>query len=349
MDQQVILTTDSAAALDTLCTAQYDRVFLLADETTEALCRPHLKAWQRGSETEDIVIKATDTHKDLAALSDVWTALQQQKASRHSLLVNLGGGMVTDLGGFAAATFKRGMDFVNVPTTLLAMVDAAVGGKTGINFNDYKNEIGVFKKAMAVIVDTTFLQTLDAENLRSGYAEMLKHSLLQDERMWAEHVGYDLSSPDLGQLQRMVGESIAVKQRIVTEDPTEKGIRKALNLGHTFGHAFESLALLQDRPQLHGYFVAWGMICELYMSATQMGFPTDRMRQTIQFIKDYYGTFSFSCDDYEKLYELMLHDKKNAGGVISVTLLSDIGDIQIDQHPSKEDIFEAFDFLREGA
>lgn len=349
MSQQVILTHDTAAALDALCTAQYDRVLLLADETTERLCRPLLETWRRGSETADIVIRPTDTHKDLDALASVWTSLQEQRASRHSLLVNLGGGMVTDLGGFAAATFKRGMDFVNVPTTLLAMVDAAVGGKTGINFHGFKNEIGVFQKAVAVIVDTTFLRTLDAENLRSGYAEMLKHSMLQDERMWAEHISYDLDRPDLNRLQHMVGESIDVKQRIVTEDPTEKGIRKALNLGHTFGHAFETLALLQDRPQLHGYFVAWGMICELWLSAALTGFPTARMRQTVQYIKDHYGTFAFTCDDYERLYELMLHDKKNTGGVISVTLLRDIGDILIDQHPTQQDIFEAFDFLREGA
>ena len=255
--------------------------------------------------------------------------------------------MVTDLGGFAASTFKRGINYINIPTTLLAMVDASVGGKTGINFNGLKNEIGVFNNASTVILDTQFLKTLDAENICSGYAEMLKHGLISEDKMWAELLNYDLENPDLQKLSRMVADSVAVKERIVTEDPTEKGIRKALNLGHTVGHAFESLAL-QRKPVLHGYAVAWGLICELYLSCIKTGFPTDKMRQTVSFIKEHYGKMTITCDDYPTLLELMTHDKKNVAGTINFTLLGGIGDIRINQNATKEEIYEALDFYREG-
>ena len=281
-------------------------------------------------------------------MSHVWTALQQGGATRHSLLINLGGGMVTDLGGFAASTFKRGIDFINIPTTLLAMVDASVGGKTGINYGGLKNEIGVFSESRFVILDTEFLDTLDAENLRSGYAEMLKHGLIANEKMWAELVGFDLARPDLARLQRMVGESVQVKERVVTEDPREHGIRKALNLGHTVGHAFESLALRCQQPVLHGYAVAYGLVCELYLSAVKTGFPVDKMRQTVQYIRDYYGRMAITCDDYDALYELMTHDKKNQAGKINFTLLGGVGDIRINQTATREEIDEALDFYREG-
>ena len=255
--------------------------------------------------------------------------------------------MVTDLGGFAASTFKRGINYINIPTTLLSMVDASVGGKTGFNFRGLKNEIGVFNNASSVILDTEFLKTLDRENILSGYAEMLKHGLIADERMWAELLSFDIEEPDLRQLNRMVADSVAVKQRIVTEDPTERGIRKALNLGHTAGHAFESLALRRE-PVLHGYAVAWGLICELYLSVVKTGFPTERMRQTVRFIQEHYGKMAITCDDYPELLELMTHDKKNVAGVINFTLLGGIGDIRINQTATKEEIYEALDFYREG-
>ena len=254
--------------------------------------------------------------------------------------------MVTDLGGFAASTFKRGINYINIPTTLLAMVDASVGGKTGINFRGLKNEVGVFSNASTVILDTIFLKTLDAENIRSGYAEMLKHGLISNEQMWAELVTYELESPDLSKLSRMLADSVAVKQRIVTEDPLEQGIRKALNLGHTVGHAFESFAL-KHKPILHGYAVAYGLISELYLSTIKTGFPSDKMHQTVSFIKEHYGKMTITCDDYPTLLELMTHDKKNVAGTINFTLLGGIGDIRINQTATKEDIYEALDFYRE--
>ncbi len=338
------LTTELAAALQG---SSYDKIFLLTDAHTHQLCRPLLKDVSVIVSAVEIIIKADDINKTLDSLADVWMSLSRMGATRHSLLINLGGGMVTDLGGFAAATFKRGIDYINIPTTLLAMVDAAVGGKTGINFNGLKNEVGAFAPAMSVWLETEFLRTLDRENFFSGYAEMLKHGLISNKEHWVELLQFDTHQIDYARLKTMVGTSVSVKEQIVIEDPKEHGIRKALNLGHTVGHAFESLALAQNRPVLHGYAVAWGMVCELYLSHIKSGFPKDKMRQTIQFIKDNYGVFTFDCKNYEQLYELMLHDKKNCAETINFTLLKDIGEICIDQTADKETIFEMLDFYRE--
>lgn len=326
----------------------HDKLFILTDEHTQRLCLPSLKEVSFLKDAVEICIGAEDVHKTLETLASVWMALSQQGATRHSLLINLGGGMVTDLGGFAAATFKRGISYINIPTTLLAMVDASVGGKTGINFNGLKNEIGAFRESDTVIVSTQFLRTLDHENLRSGYAEMLKHALLSDTETWAEHLRFDLDAPDYRRLQGMVAESIGVKRRIVAKDPHEKGLRKALNLGHTAGHALESLALEENRPVLHGYAVAWGLVCELYLSCLLQGFPAEKMRQTVNFVRRYYGVFDFSCKHYDRLYDFMLHDKKNTAGSINFTLLADIGDIRLNCHAGRKDIDAMFDFLREG-
>ena len=327
---------------------EHDKIFILIDSSTEHLCLPLIEGYQCLNGYDTITIGTSDTVKNLDTLDKVWTNLGNGGASRHSLLINLGGGMVTDLGGFAASTFKRGINFINIPTTLLAMVDASVGGKTGINYNGLKNEIGVFNDSKFVILNTTFLNTLDNMNICSGYAEMLKHGLISNEKMWAELISFDLVNPDLAKLQRMVADSVSVKEQIVDKDPLEQGIRKALNFGHTVGHAFESFALKQGRPILHGYAVAYGMICELYLSAALVGFPTDKMRQTVKFIKEYYGLFDFTCNDYDHLLELMTHDKKNTAGIINFTLLSGIGDIKINQTATKEEIFDSLDFFREG-
>lgn len=349
MKQKVVISGNLERDLvNAISECEHDRIFVLTDETTQELCWPKIKNFKALKNSTPIIIKATDTHKNLDTLSQVWQALSNGGATRHSLMINLGGGMVTDLGGFAASTFKRGIDFINIPTTLLAMVDASVGGKTGINFGGLKNEIGVFSDSRFVIINTQFLDTLDHDNICSGYAEMLKHGLISDERTWAELVTFDLDTPDLSQLQRMVAESIKVKERIVETDPHEHGIRKALNLGHTMGHAFESFAMRRGTPILHGYAVAYGLISELYMSARKTAFPTDRMHQTVRFIRENYGTFNITCDDYPTLIELMHHDKKNTSGIINFTLLGNVGDIRINQTANEEEIKEALDFFREG-
>ncbi len=344
---------------EAISTCKPDRLFVLTDANTHRCCWPAISSFDCLSDAVVISIPAGDIHKDLQSLSHVWQQLQQGGATRHSLMVCLGGGMLTDLGGFAASTFKRGIKFVNIPTTLLAMVDASVGGKTGINFGGLKNEIGVFSEAETVIIDTRFLQTLDRENLLSGYAEMLKHSLIGDLQMWSCHLLFPLDELDqpeqLQQLQQLVEESVKVKARIVQEDPREQGLRKALNLGHTFGHAIEEWSMREPRPGqpgrtplLHGYAVAYGLVCELYLSAVKCGFPTDKLRQTATFIRHHYGMPAVTCHDYDELIGLMKHDKKNVGGTINFTLLADIGHLQLNQTATAEEIKEALDFLREG-
>ena len=352
--QKVIISRKLEEELSTaMAECERDSLFVLVDENTQRLCLPLLSDMDCMRGAQVITIGATDANKTVDTLQQVWTALQQGGATRHSLLVNLGGGMVTDLGGFAAATFKRGLNYINIPTTLLAMVDASVGGKTGVNFGGLKNEVGVFSNASAVILDTTFLKTMDHENLLSGYAEMLKHGLISDDRHWAEILKHQETlanlerQENLDKLSALLADSVAVKQRIVTEDPTEQGLRKALNLGHTVGHAFESLAL-QRKPILHGYAVAYGLVCELYLSCVKTGFPTDKMRQTVSFIREHYGQMNITCDDYPTLLQLMTHDKKNVAGKINFTLLGGVGDIHINQTATEEDIKEALDFYREG-
>ena len=348
MESRIIISKDIEQQLScALNSCACDKLFVLMDKTTYALCWPKLEKMLQSYKPILITIEATDTHKDIDSLMKVWKILSDKCGTRQSCLLNLGGGMVTDLGGFAASTFKRGINFINIPTTLLAMVDASVGGKTGINFNGLKNEIGVFNDSRFVLIDTLFLKTLDAKNLYSGYAEMLKHGLISDEKMWKELISFSLFSPDFEQLQRMVSESIQVKEKIVEQDPHEQNIRKALNFGHTFGHAFESWSLSR-KPILHGYAVAYGMICELYLSCIKSGFPTEKMRTTVRFIREYFGYLPIACDDYDELIMLMTHDKKNRNGIINFTLLGEIGDIHINQTATKDEIKETLDFFREG-
>lgn len=348
MEQRIIFTHHLETMLtQAISECEHENIFVLTDSNTTKSCLPRISKYRALHDAKLIEIPAGDSNKNVISLSIVWKELSEKGANRHSLLICLGGGMITDLGGFAASTFKRGIDFVNIPTTLLAMVDASVGGKTGINFNGLKNEVGVFREARFVLLDTTFLTTLDNANVRSGYAEMLKHGLLSNEDDWAELLKFDLDNPDPKLLAPMLEKSVKVKEKIVESDPLEKGIRKALNLGHTFGHAFESLSMKRN-PILHGYAVAFGLIPELYLSCTKLGFPVDKMRQTVEFIRSNYGSLAITCNDYNAIIDLMHHDKKNSHGEINFTLLGNIGDIRINQTASDEEIKEALDFFREG-
>ena len=336
---------------ESLCSAiqscPHDKLFVLVDEHTNELCLPLIAHLECLKDAYIITIGAEDIHKNLETLAHVWKELGDHGATRHSLMINLGGGMVTDLGGFAASTFKRGIKYINIPTTLLAMVDASVGGKTGINFNGLKNEIGVFSPAEYVLIATEFLKSLDSRNLLSGYAEMLKHGIISTTEHWAELLNFDMNRIDYKALQGLVGKSVQIKENIVEQDPFEKGIRKALNVGHTVGHAFESLALETGHHVLHGYAVAWGIVCELYFSYRKVNFPKDKLQQTIRFIKENYGTFAFDCKQYDRLYEFMTHDKKNSAGIINFTLMGEVGDIRINQSATKEEILDMLDFYRE--
>ena len=348
MQQQIIRCTnikkDLAQFLQTL---NYDGLFILTDDNTQNYCLPLIQSLPEIQEAKKFSIPAGEVSKSIESLSKVWKFLSDNGANRKSLLINLGGGMSTDLGGFAAATFKRGIRFVNIPTTLLGAVDAAVGGKTGINFSSLKNEIGAFAPAVAVLIDSNFFKTLDTKQLLSGYAEMLKHSLLKSKEQLNELLHFDFENVDYELLNNLLFESVLIKERIVEEDPTEQGIRKALNLGHTFGHAFESLALETKRPVQHGYAVAYGLVCELYLSFIQLGFDKNVLMKTAYFIKEHYGVFTFDCNDYQHIYELMQHDKKNDAGAINFTLLKAAGDIQINQTAGRKEIEEVLDFYRE--
>lgn len=346
MTQNIIFSKNASHDLGEILQQKgYDKVFVLTDETTERLCLPLLQDVVDKYNVRGFSIPKGDENKDIAQVIDVWRGLSQEGASRRSCMINLGGGMITDIGGFIASTFKRGIDFINVPTTLLSQVDAAVGGKTGINFNGLKNEIGVFQEAQSVILSTQFLDTLDEKNLLSGYAEMLKHALISNETVWKDTLCFSVNSLDLSHLLTLVEQSVEVKRQIVLQDPKEKSIRKALNFGHTIGHAIEAFYLSHGYEILHGYAVAWGMISELYLSHILTGFDVEKMRKTVNFIYGNYGRCRVTCKDYDELLTLMLHDKKNVDGRINFTLLSGIGGIEINRHASNEEIKEALDFL----
>ncbi|WP_294081005.1 3-dehydroquinate synthase [Proteiniphilum sp. UBA5384] len=346
--QQIIksahLATDVEKAIQSI---HYDKLFILTDENTHTHCLPLLTEIPLLHDAKEIVIPAGDSNKTIENLSRVWQLLTENGATRHSLLANLGGGMVTDLGGFAAATFKRGITYINISTTLLGAVDAAVGGKTAINFGGYKNEIGSFYPSKSVIISSDFFRTLDHTALLSGYAEMIKHALIHSEAEWEKIMAYSFDEIDYTKLNELVFRSIKIKQDVVEKDPFEKNIRKALNFGHTTAHAFESFAMSSGRPVPHGYAVAWGMIVELWLSYRLCDFPKDKLQRSVRFIRDHYGAFPITCDYYEALYEIARHDKKNIGDLIHFTLLSDIGEVKIDQTSDKELVFEAFDFYRD--
>lgn len=346
--QNVIICKNLQSELQNfLQSVKYDKLFVLTDSNTLELCLPMLKEVPQLQGAPVITVEAGDTNKNIEQVTAIWMRLCNEGASRNSLLLNVGGGMVTDMGGFVAATFKRGIHSVNVPTTLMASVDAAVGGKTGINFNGLKNEIGSFYPPLCVLIDSSFLKTLDRDNLLSGYAEMVKHALISNMETYHAILSFDLDRVDYTLLNQMVAQSVAVKERIVEEDPKEMGIRKALNLGHTVGHAYESLSFRKERPVLHGHAVAAGLVSELYLSYKKCGFPMEILSQVVYYLKKYYPPFFFNCDDYEALYELMTHDKKNEGGIINFTLLSQVGEVQINQSVTKEKVLESFDFYRE--
>ena len=352
--QDIIFTSTPHLTLAELITDLHpDKVFFLADSHTACHCLPHLV--QDAAPCRSF--PAGEESKGPETLFDVLGWLSASGCTRHSLLVNVGGGVVTDLGGFAAGIFKRGIRFINVPTSLLAMVDASVGGKTGIDFNGCKNEVGIFAPATHVIIAPVFLQTLDTENLLSGYAEMLKHSLLIGREAWERHIACLEDFLTAGEawrggasdvaLESLIRESIACKRRIVEEDPTERGIRKCLNLGHTLGHALESLLLSKQTPVLHGYAVAWGIVAALYISAAMQGLPAEILRTTAHTVFAVYGRPYIVCDDYDEIFRLLLHDKKNISGHLRFTLLEAPGKVLLDVQPPREIIGEALDFLRE--
>lgn len=352
MNQKLIFTNLVSKAIDDLIDELGNPdIFVIVDVNTARYVLPVLSEQSTAVQKAAVItIKAGDINKNLDSLQTVWKALHEAGATRNSVVINVGGGVVTDLGGFAAATFKRGMRVINVPTTLLGAVDASVGGKTGINFNGYKNEIGSFTEPLASIISTGFFVTLSQQELLSGYAEMLKHALLESREELDSLLGYSVVYPifDPDKLLDLLRRSVAVKQRIVEADFKESGLRKALNLGHTIGHAFESLALRRQSPVPHGYAVAWGCVVALILSHLKLGFPSDVLHKFAQYVRTNYNAFDFSCDDYPALIEFMRHDKKNTTqDNIAFTLLADVGDPHINCVVEPDEIKSALDIYRD--
>ena len=347
MNSELIFTNDINTTLDNVCaTIEYDRCFVLCDTNSHACALPLLNS-ERVCTATVITIPEGDANKNLDTLAHAWQRLSESGATRHSLLINMGGGIVTDLGGMAAATFKRGMRYINVPTTLLGAVDAAVGGKTGINFGGLKNEIGVFATPLAVLVSTQFYATLAREELLAGYAEMIKHALIDNEQHYYQLLDCDVTKSDTNTMLQLVQRSVSVKQGIVEQDPREQGVRKMLNLGHSIAHAFESHALANDRPIRHGYAVAWGLVCELLIAHRTLHFPSSIIYDLARYIEQHYGAYAITCDDYDEIYQYLRHDKKNQGDTLNFTLLRNVGQCEINCPIEKKEIEIALDFYRD--
>ena len=323
-----------------------DKVFLVTEQNCDHFCVPLIVLTPGFTHLKKIVIPSGEENKKLSSVEKIWLFLSQNGADRKSLVINLGGGMLTDLGSFAASTIKRGMDFVNIPTTLLAQVDASVGGKTGFNFNGLKNEIGVINQPINVLIDTRFLRTIDTYNLISGYAEMIKHGLINSSEHLQEVRNFNLNNPDFDMLRGIIARSVAIKDTFVFQDPNERNIRKALNFGHTIGHAFESLAMESENPILHGYAVAYGMIAELYLSHKVCNLSMDTVTELSNWLIEVYGKYNIKKSQFDALYQLMTHDKKNEGTRVNFTLIPAIGEVAINQNCDKNLIFEALDYFK---
>jgi 3-dehydroquinate synthase len=340
MDKVYINQSFEPIASPLLSVHTHSQIAVLVDEHTKKYCYPKVKAIL--PQHTLITIKSGEERKNLETCSYIWQQLTDKQFDRKGLLINLGGGVIGDMGGFCAATFKRGIDFIQAPTSLLAQVDASVGGKLGIDFNDFKNHIGVFKEPAAVLIATDFLHTLPVKEIRSGFAEIIKHCLIADATMWEKIRKRDLEKQNWAEL---VPHSIEIKKRVVADDPTEKGLRKILNFGHTIGHAVESYFLKQPRKKLlHGEAIAVGMICESYISYKRDLLDEQALYHIEEFIFSIYGKAKITSQDAEAIIPLMMQDKKNEKGTIQSVLLQGIGNPVYDQKLSLEEIKEAIQY-----
>jgi 3-dehydroquinate synthase len=331
-----------------LKTETYSKIFVLVDENTNEHCLPYFLAnLPTEIEIEIIEIEAGEENKNIYTCIDLWHTLIELDADRKSIMINLGGGVITDIGGFVASTYKRGIDFINIPTTLLAMVDASVGGKTGVDLGSLKNQIGIINEPKSVIVISKFLETLPTNQMRSGLAEMLKHGLIYDKTYW-DKLKY-LNNLNTDDLDVLIKQSIEIKNEIVSQDLKENGIRKALNFGHTLGHAIESYFLESEEKNqlLHGEAIAIGMILESYLSYKLEFISKDSYAEIKYIITDVFEKISFNDSDIQNILDLLIFDKKNEFGNIQFTLLNKIGESKINQTMDKSLILLAFeDYLK---
>lgn len=324
-------------------TKNYSKLFVLVDENTHMYCFP-VFASQLNFAFELIEIETGEENKNIQTCMGVWETLSELGADRKSLVINLGGGVITDLGGFVANTFRRGIDFINIPTSLLAMVDASIGGKTGVDLGLLKNQIGVIQNPELIIVDTTFLKTLPIAELKSGFAEMLKHGLISDEKYWDSLI--EINNLEPSGLEELIYQSILIKKAIVEEDVNEDGIRKALNFGHTIGHAIETYSLSSKKLEslLHGEAIAIGMIVETFISSQLKGFSKQKTIEIKNAIKPIYPTVTIPRDCYDEIIDLTIFDKKNSHGNVNFVLLEKIGKPILDCKVDKKLIIEGFNF-----
>ncbi|BCY29141.1 3-dehydroquinate synthase [Flavobacterium okayamense] len=322
----------------------FSKIFVLVDENTSQYCLPNFLAQLATDvEIEIIELEAGEQFKNIETCAQVWQALIDLGGDRKSIVLNLGGGVITDIGGFIACTFKRGIEFINIPTTLLGMVDAAIGGKNGVDLGVLKNQIGIIREPKAVLVDTSFLDSLPASEMRSGLAEMLKHGLISDKTYWDKFKS--LSSLNTEDLNELIHQSVQIKNTIVSEDLTENGIRKALNFGHTLGHAIESYCLENpEKPTLlHGHAVAIGMILESYISKEKGLLSNEEYYEIKYIISEYFDKVDFTKEDINQIIDLLIFDKKNEFGKVQFALLEGIGKIKINEYCDNDLIFKAFE------
>lgn len=325
----------------------YSHVFLLMDENSREHCLPLIANTKLAKQAKQLIIPSGEAYKSIDTIAGLWDELGTCAADRHSLLLNLGGGVLCDMGGFVASTFKRGMAFINIPTTLLAQVDASVGGKTGFNYAGLKNQIGTFTMPERVYIEPRFLATLGREHITAGYAEMLKHGLIYDPVHLEELLQVDILSAKTDEIAKYIFRSVEIKNHFVEADPTEKNLRKALNFGHTFAHAFESLAMHSGRELLHGHAVAAGMVCETRLSCTILGLDTTLAEKLNTYIIKHYPKVEMNKSDYTALVSSVLQDKKNQAGRVNMTLLSQAGKVEINQPVNQAEIRQALDHYRQ--
>jgi len=345
---QINLVDSAGIAFDDWVSVKdYSSIFIFTDENVADHCWPKL---QNDSdilkEAELIVIPSGENQKDLEMAHQLWQMMIEYGADRKSLWVNFGGGMISDLGGFVASTYKRGIDFVNIPTTLLSMIDASVGGKTGINMGHFKNQIGVFNNPKALWLQADFLDSLDKRQIRSGWAEMLKHALIADKIQWGKLS--QISKLNSKIIAPFLLDSIQVKKKIVEEDPLEKNVRKKLNFGHTIGHAIESWSLKHDnQPLTHGEAVAIGMLSESYISVKNNLLSKTEFDEILQVFQGFFPKYQLDIDFINHIENLINQDKKKEGNKLNFTFANRIGNSIINQDGSLEDIKESIIFYKE--
>jgi 3-dehydroquinate synthase len=344
-DYQIVIGDFWKNFHDFLKENNYAKIFILLDDNTEEHCFLRFKEHFLIEKTRTICIRPGELHKNLQTSQYVWQSLFDGGCDRKSsLFINLGGGVIGDMGGFCASTFKRGIDFIQIPTTLLSMVDSSIGGKLGIDFYDVKNSIGVFANPKKVFISTEFLTTLSQREVRSGFAEIFKHALIQDAEQWYNLLTInDLASVNW---DTYIVPSLKIKQRIVEIDPFEKGLRKALNYGHTIGHAIESMALATKNPLTHGEAIAIGMICEAYLSKILRGMPDSDLKDITDFVLKHYGKYDIQFCDNQQLITLMKQDKKNESDAINFSLLNKAGDVAVNCTASIDLIVESLGYYR---